>query len=97
MTRFPALQLLLQGYLHADWLDEFPDSWSAVAEFLKSEQNSVGSLLTEIESVLAEKSDQRSVRKLFIEDMGSGYNPEAEGWTVEAWLAELLLRARASM
>jgi len=92
MTSRPALKQLLQGYLHLDWPEEYGDPWCAVADFLRSEPEYALLLATEISDLLMAKLGEDGLRRIVLEDLSSGYLPEADGFTYESWLKELARR-----
>ncbi len=92
MKNRPALKQLLQGYLHLDWPEEYGDPWCAVADFLRSEPEYAPLLAAEVSDLLVAASGEDDFRRVVLEDLGSGYLPEADGWTYEGWLQELARR-----
>ncbi len=53
MTDFPALTLLLQGYLNLDWPDDYESVWAAVDHFARREPVAAG-LALEVDALLAQ-------------------------------------------
>ncbi len=96
MIDLPALRLLVQGYLNLDWPDDYGDPWRAVDDFLQNEPSHVGLLLDEIENLLRDASEE-ALRRLILEDLGSGYLPETEGWAYRSWLTELARRTSKAL
>jgi hypothetical protein len=92
MTNYPALTLLLQGYLNLDWPDEYGNPWAAVDDFLASEPLA-RQLRSEIDEILAGNMPDDYLRALVVDTIGSGYLPEANGWTIADWLRALANRA----
>jgi len=93
MKELPALKLLLQGYLHIDWPEEYNDPWVAVGDYLTSEPGHARMLRDEILYLLKEIPDERKLREVFVDILGSGYLPESDYWTYEEWLLEVVRRA----
>jgi hypothetical protein len=89
MTTMHNLRLLLQGYLHADWLDEYGDPWKAVEDFARSEPQAGRELLREIDALLGEDRSESELRHLIGVELGSGYLPDADGWAYADWLKEV--------
>lgn len=92
MTSSPALQLLLQAYLGLDWPEDYGDPWEALADFLASEPESARTLKSEIEVMLASADSDAELRRVVVEEIGSGYLPEADGLTYRGWLLEVCRR-----
>ncbi|MFV0317961.1 MAG: contact-dependent growth inhibition system immunity protein [Microthrixaceae bacterium] len=88
---FPALRLLLQGYLGLDWPEEYGDPWTAVEDFVKSEPASASRITIEVGRVL-EGAAEDGLHHLMVSDLSSGYLPPADGWTWRSWLEEVVRR-----
>lgn len=93
MSHRTALKQLLQGYLNFDWPEEYGDPWSAVADFLRSEPEYGRLLGAEIAALLRTATSEGDLRQVVLGELGSGYLPEADGWTYAAWLREVARRA----
>ncbi len=93
MTTKPALQLLLQGYLGLDWPEDYGDPWEALAHFFSSEPALTRRLQSEIDGLLARADSDAELRRLIVDEMGSGYLPEADGLSYRDWLLEVGRRA----
>jgi len=87
----PALTLLLQAYLNIDWLNEYGEPWLAVQGFATNEPIAID-LSAEVEGLIAQDGSEEELQHLIVEEMGSGYLPEADGWTYREWLRELQTR-----
>lgn len=93
MKSYPALSLLLQGYLNLDWPDEYEDPWRAVDDFVASEPVATD-VPSEVKDILAWGPSDADLRQLLVEQLGSGYLPDADGWTIADWLAAVADRVR---
>lgn len=92
MTAYPALLHLLQGYLHLDWIEEYGDPWAAVLDFARLEPKNASAIGGEIDSVLGKHSSESELRHFLVDECGSGYLPDADGWTYADWLKEVKVR-----
>jgi hypothetical protein len=86
MTEFESLRLLLGGYLHEDFNDEFGDSWRAVDGFAVNEPEDPPHIRDEVTRLLASVSSEAELRRIVLDELGSCYLPEADGWTYRGWL-----------
>jgi hypothetical protein len=83
---YPALLQFFGGYLHQDWADEFSSPEQAIAAFINQEpvearraaQQELADLIPRVPSL------EDPVRVLM--DLGSYYDPTADGHTVAGWL-----------
>jgi hypothetical protein len=89
MSDWPALQLLLQGYLHQDWPLDFESVWEGVDAFMSSEPGMVDALRREVEQLYEERLSDEHLRRLLIDELGSGYWPPGNGMSFSAWLTAL--------
>ncbi len=87
MTSTP-LTLLVQGYLNLDWPDDYPSMWAAVDDFIESEPRAAG-VLDEIDDVLKRMPSENDRRRYVLDDLDSGYLPDADGYTMTSWLEAL--------
>lgn len=87
------LRLLFGGYLNLDWIDDYDDPWDAVTDFVQSEPSS-SDLPGEVVTLLSSQPQERELRRLVVDELGSGYLPESDGWRYDEWLAELADRVR---
>lgn len=86
---YPALRLLLQGYLNQDWPDEYQDAWEAVSDFVESEPDDAAALVGEIWTAILSARTDADLEQLVLGDLGSGYLPPADGWSYLSWLVEV--------
>lgn len=91
---YPELALLLQGYLNIDWPDDYEDPMAAVDDYVANEPNSA-ELAAEIESLLTNEPSNDGLTRVVMDRLGSGYPPEADGWTMAAWLRAVADRVRS--
>ena len=92
MSYLPALSLLLQGYLNPDWVDDYEDVWSAVDDFARNEPESARVIRQEVDSLLRTVSSEETLRRIVVNELRSGYLPEADGWGYRSWLEEVARR-----
>jgi hypothetical protein len=92
MTSLTALRLLLQGYLNYDWPDEYDDPRMAVDDFARSEPALARVLSGDVEHVIANANGESQLRRVVVDELGSGYLPEADDWTYLQWLKEVVRR-----
>ncbi|MBN7443420.1 contact-dependent growth inhibition system immunity protein [Mycobacteroides abscessus] len=91
---YPALELLLQAYLHQDFAEIYPDAWTAVDDYLTNEPTR-DQLAAEIARLLeATASNEVLLEETFYKKLGCEYYPPADGYSVRDWLAALLWRAQ---
>jgi len=95
MTSLPALEQLFGVYLNLDWIDDYADPWRAIEEFATSEPIDAARLPGEVASLLRGSPSESSLRHRILDELGSGYDPDADGWTYEAWLREVVKRVEA--
>lgn len=86
-----ALRLLFGGYLNLDWIDDYDDAWAAVDEFVELE-SCARDLPGEVSALLSSQPSEGELRRLLVDDLGSGYLPDSDGWRYDEWLAELAMR-----
>lgn len=97
MSELPGLRLLLSGYLHLDWPEDYgSDLWAAVDDFATSEPEAAEGLAAEIESVLTDYGSEDELRRLVFE-LGSGYLPEADGYEYRSWLQQVAQRVAGTL
>ena len=90
---FVSLRLLFGGYLNLGWIDEYDDPWDAVTDFVNSEPDA-SDLPGEVGALLSSQPQEDELRRLIIDELGSGYLLESDGWRYDEWLAELAVRVR---
>jgi hypothetical protein len=90
---FASLRLLFGGYLNLDWIDDYDDPWDAVSDFAASEP-SASDLPGEVGVLLSSQPQEPELRHVVVDELGSGYLPESDGWRYDEWLAELAARVR---
>lgn len=88
---FDGLRLLFGGYLNIDWADDYDDVWAAVAHFVESEVLAQR-VPSEVAAMLSSGPSEAALRRVVIEQLGSGYLPDADGWRFDDWLTELSAR-----
>jgi hypothetical protein len=68
-----------------DWT--YPGVWAAVDEFARVESDLAQDFRGEVELLLQPDVSETELRALIVDELKSGYNAAAEGWTYRAWLA----------
>jgi hypothetical protein len=86
MKPLRSLELLFQGYLNLDWIDDYPDPWDAIDDFAGAEPEDAVQLPHDVEALLDAVQREEDLRRIVISDLGSGYLPESDGWTYRDWL-----------
>ena len=92
MMELPALRLLLRGYFTIDWPEDYGDPWLAVEDFAKSEPQLAPKLREEVDHLLATTTTEGELRNTVLNEFGSGYVAEADGWEYRPWLKEVVRR-----
>jgi hypothetical protein len=82
-----SLRLLVQGYLHQDWPMDYASVWDAVDAFRASESPAtVASLNADVRQLIDENYDEDALKRLLVDELGSGYFPPGDGSTFSDWL-----------
>lgn len=85
----PELRTLFAAYLNQDFLEDYGDPVAAVGAFCRSSDTERRTRAArEVHDILEANSDEEGVRRT-IAALGLEYHPEAEGWQMRDWLAEL--------
>ncbi|MEQ4205800.1 contact-dependent growth inhibition system immunity protein [Actinopolymorpha sp. B9G3] len=93
---YPALELLLQAYLTLDWPDDYVDAWAAVDDFVANEPIA-GQISGEVTELLKSNPCDDELRRLVVGELGSGYLPETDGWSMREWLDTLRQRVTEAL
>lgn len=93
---YPALALLAQGYLTLDWPDDYPDAWAAVDDYVTHEPIA-DQLPDEIARLAEAMPSEETLRTLIIDELGCGYLPDADGFTMTTWLLAVGERVRGAL
>ena len=91
MTSDRRLQLrtLFAAYLNQDFLDEYGSPSKAVSAYCRdSTDEQRMTAVQEVQEISRTAGDEEGVRRA-IAAIGLEYHPEAEGWQMRDWLAEL--------
>ena len=96
MRDYPSIRLLVGGYLNLDWMEDCSSVWECVTRFAEHEELAFA-LPKEVDAALEEFSSESSMKQFIVDQCGSGYVAEADGWTYRAWLAEVRTRVRDSL
>jgi hypothetical protein len=88
-----SLERLLRTYFHQDWVDDYPDPWDAVDDFIHEEPQLAAELPAEVKSILQETPTEAQLRQL-VEELRFGYYIEADGWTYRGWLSAVADRVK---
>jgi hypothetical protein len=81
-----AIAQLMQGYLHAHYLELYGDPWTAVEAFARAEDEAAPQLRSEVADLLASRPSERKLRKVLTRDLECQYAPNADGLTYSGWL-----------
>lgn len=85
---------LLGAYLNLDWPEEYGTWWAAVDDYCVHEP-SAKNLVPEIEEVLRTITSEAGLRRLVVDELDSGYLPDADGTTTyREWLEAVAWRVR---
>jgi hypothetical protein len=87
-----AIAQLMQGYLHAHYLELYGDPWTAVEAFARTEDEAAPHLRSEIANLLAGRPSQRRLRKVLTKDLECHYAPDTDGLTYSDWLQSIANR-----
>ena len=84
--QFPNIALLLGGYFHPDWLQEFGHSDAAVEQFVTTNVRETRDAIPELDVLLLNlDADLDSVLDRFL----CNYWPQADGISPRDWLTQL--------
>lgn len=93
---YPALELLAQGYLTLDWPDDYVNAWAAIDDYVTNEP--IASRLSdEVDHLIATITSDEDLHALVIGELGCGYLPQADGFTMTAWLHAVRERVRGAL
>lgn len=92
----PALALLVQGYLTLDWSNDYSDAWAAVDDDIAREPI-VKQLPDEVARLVEPRPSEESLRALILDELGCGYLPDADGFTMTTWLLDVRERVRGAL
>jgi hypothetical protein len=81
-----ALAQFLGVYLHQDWADDYPDVWSAVADFVAADRDIAIGLRRDVADLLSSSESEAALQSVVIDDLDCWYMPGVEGWAYRAWL-----------
>jgi len=88
--KIEALGLLLGGYFHQDWPDEFDSDVTALQAIVESETiDQIRAGVAEIDSLLAETPSEMELRDILITKLGCYFEPESQGISYEQWLKKV--------
>ncbi|HEX4727239.1 MAG TPA: contact-dependent growth inhibition system immunity protein [Jatrophihabitans sp.] len=93
MSNLTGLKELLHSYFHQDWVDDYPDPWDAVDEFIADKPQLAAGLPEEVNGVLQEYLSEAQLKQLFW-DLRCGYYIEADNWTYRGWLTAVADRVK---
>lgn len=93
MKKYPALEVLLAGYLTFDWPEEYGEPWNAVENFFRSESEYRLLIPGEVADLIHSAPSEIELRRYVVDEIYCGYLPEADGWTYRDWLEEIARRA----
>jgi hypothetical protein len=87
-----ALTQLVETYLDRHFQMEHAGVWAAVDAFARGQTYLAPDLRGEVEQLLHSGVTDDDLRTFMANELKSGYNPEGDGWTYRAWLAEVAER-----
>ena len=91
-SSYPGLELLLAGYFHQDWIDEFKSPEDLLEGFAAEQpNNAIDRVIDELPRFIDEMRQQSDAEKVLL-DWGCYYEPHYEHRTVEQWLEHVLER-----
>lgn len=93
---YPALELLTQGYLTLDWPDDYADVWAAVDDYVANEPVA-HQLSDEVAELIEATPSEAGLNALLIGALGSGYQPQVDGFTTTGWLLAVCERVRVAL
>jgi CdiI immunity protein len=86
MKSWEALECLLGGYFHEDFIDLYGSAWGAVDSYAQGQPDYAPQLRREITELLSTCKSEAELDSALV-DLGTCYLPEADGWvSYRAWL-----------
>jgi hypothetical protein len=86
MKRLAALELLLSGYLHEDWTEDYPSFWHAVDDFVDGERQAAPHFRVDVDTILSQCRSEQEIQQA-LRRLGMVYYPPGDGWeTYRTWL-----------
>ncbi|HEV2886131.1 MAG TPA: contact-dependent growth inhibition system immunity protein [Jatrophihabitans sp.] len=86
MKSWDALESLLAGHLHEDYVDLHGSAWGAVDDFARGQTEYAPQLRGEITDLLSAYQSESDLEGALV-DLGLDYLPTADGWdSHRAWL-----------
>ena len=95
-TTYPNLYEFFAGYFHQDWPEESPTTTGVVERYLgEFPKNEVDEASKELRKLLANTLAEDALASI-VNQLGSYYNPQADGLTYREWLLQVctLLESR---
>ena len=90
MTMPAQLQHLAQAYFHQDYDLEFTDPDAVIVAFAEGEGlGALRELTFEIDTLLAQPSNETDLADLWIKTLGAAYDPAEHGQTHREWFAHV--------
>lgn len=84
------LQHLAQAYFHQDYDLEFSEPDAVIAAFVEGEGlGAVRELAFELDTLLADPSNEATLADLWIKTLGASYDPAAHGQSQREWFAHV--------
>ena len=88
-TLYPNLYELFAGYFHQDWPEDSPTATGIIERYLgESSDEDVGKALKELHELLSNVTDDEELANI-VNQLGSYYNPQADGITHREWLMQV--------
>ena len=80
MTDFKALEILLGGYLHEDWADDYPTALQAIDEFTHAEPDHAPQIRADVDEVVRRFGSEAELA-VQLRKLGLVYRIQFDGWT----------------
>lgn len=93
---YPNLYDFFAGYFHQDWPEESPTASDVVEKYLgEFPRNEIDEAVRELRNLLTNTPAEGDLASL-VNQLGSYYNPQADGLTYREWLLQVcaLLESR---
>ncbi|MES2822465.1 MAG: contact-dependent growth inhibition system immunity protein [Pseudomonadota bacterium] len=88
-TTYPNLYEFFAGYFHQDWLEESPTATGIVERYLDEfPKTEVGGASRELRDLLINIPSEDGLA-IIVNQLGSYYNPQADGLTYREWLLQV--------
>ncbi|WP_354697188.1 contact-dependent growth inhibition system immunity protein [Paraconexibacter sp. AEG42_29] len=94
-TSTTGLGVLLGGYLHQDWPYDYGTVWDGVQAFVTGEgMAQVLAARLDVRWLISRGLNENALRTVLVDELGTGYWPPGDGYTIFEWLDRLAVRLR---